>query len=371
MKTPHRLPTFSAAMVAALLVAEVNLAVAVTVTFENRDVFEMQLGDKVVDNYSHTGYLSETVLAGGQIHVHTNAQMSEVLGETEYYTTNHAEWNFVSRSPDYDSGSNPLYCSGCNGSFQLSFQTTSVGDHNGVFGVGFELPIANNVGQQPGDGRDPYIGFVTFGDNSTENFQMPRADSFFGLTSDLLVKSIHFGDVDGQSTDRWGFSIDNLTIGSKGSTVTGDFDGNGGLDGHDVDVLVAKIVARSHDSVFDLTGDGNVDSADLSQWLVEAASANGFSAPFRPGDANLDGHVNALDLNALGRHWLAQANGWQMGDFTADGSVNANDINEIGQNWLSSVPVAAARQSVPEPGGRLMLLSAAAMIACRLKQRRP
>ncbi len=78
-----------------------------------------------------------------------------------------------------------------------------------------------------------------------------------------------------------------------------DFDGDGEVDSDDVDALVGEIVAGTHDLLFDLSDDGLVDDADLSQWLGQAATINGFTAPYLPGDSNLDGSVNALDLNNL------------------------------------------------------------------------
>jgi hypothetical protein len=40
--------------------------------------------------------------------------------------------------------------------------------------------------------------------------------------------------------------------------------------------------------IFDLTGDGVVDSDDVNNWLAKAASKNGFGSPYLKGDTNLD-----------------------------------------------------------------------------------
>ncbi len=50
----------------------------------------------------------------------------------------------------------------------------------------------------------------------------------------------------------------------------GDFDGNGAWELTDLDALVAEIAARLNNPVFDQTGDGLVDQADLAAWLAEA-----------------------------------------------------------------------------------------------------
>jgi hypothetical protein len=134
-----------------------------------------------------------------------------------------------------------------------------------------------------------------------------------------------------------------------------DFDVDGDVDGDDVDALVGEILSGAYDFFFDLTGDEAIDNADLSQWLNDAATANGFNAPYMRGDANLDGTINAADLNALGQNWRGQSNTWQSGDFNADGIVDSRDLNEIGQNWRSTIPSAASLESVPEPAASTLL----------------
>ncbi len=92
-------------------------------------------------------------------------------------------------------------------------------------------------------------------------------------------------------------------IGGEPTVASGDFDDNGVINVVDADALVGVITAMTNDPAFDLTLDGAVDQADLSQWLADAATANGFAEPYLAGDANLDGNVNAADLNSLGVNW--------------------------------------------------------------------
>ena len=154
------------------------------------------------------------------------------------------------------------------------------------------------------------------------------------------------------------------------SDADADFDADGDVDGGDVDSLVGEIVAGTNTDRFDLTGNGFVNRADLDRWLADAATANGFAARYLLGDADLDGSVNASDLDALGQNWLGHPNTWQLGDFNADGTVNAGDLNEIGQNWLASIPVAASPESVPEPSGIAFLYVGALLVVTRLKLRK-
>jgi hypothetical protein len=175
-------------------------AEAATTIYSDRASFEASLGASVIDDYSNPGY---TFLQSNEV-------MSSVLGETVYASTGFlpSEINIVDQNQFY-------YCAGCNGSFTLSFTTTSVGTPDGVFGVGFEFINDLNAGPL----EDLYDAFVTFGDSSQLNIPLPLAalsypfTAFFGITSDLSIKSIALGLPNGQATNRGYFGIDNLTIG--------------------------------------------------------------------------------------------------------------------------------------------------------------
>ena len=86
----------------------------------------------------------------------------------------------------------------------------------------------------------------------------------------------------------------------------GDFNNDGVLDVTDADSLVGQIVAGENNTWFDVTNDDLVDDTDLRQWLSIAGSENGFEGAYLIGDANLDGTVNASDLNKVGFHWLQE-----------------------------------------------------------------
>lgn len=171
----------------ALLGAIGSAAVAAPTYFASRPVFAGQLGASVTDDYANPGYVS----------IQSNAAMSAVLGETDYRSTHFSDWNIVTGQ---------TYCAGCNGSFELGFATTSVGNASGVFGVG--LDVVGNSG---------IFAFVTFGDGSTDNVLV--TGSFFGLTSPQAIKTIHFGLSGGVATNQMYFQIDNLTIGDAAAQV--------------------------------------------------------------------------------------------------------------------------------------------------------
>jgi len=51
-----------------------------------------------------------------------------------------------------------------------------------------------------------------------------------------------------------------------------------------------------------------------------------------PGDANLDGMVNLMDLDILGRHY-GEMGGWAEGDFDGNGVVHLPDLDLLGQYY--------------------------------------
>ena len=111
------------------------------------------------------------------------------------------------------------------------------------------------------------------------------------------------------------------------NNVAGDFTGDGIVSANDIDLLLDSIRSGRNVSTFDLDGNRVVDQADVSH-LVEMILATHL------GDTNLDGIVDATDLNQVGIHWQEQAcHGWAHGDFTGDGAVTALDLNVIGSHW--------------------------------------
>ena len=179
-----------------------------------------------------------------------------------------------------------------------------------------------------------------------------------GIAPTAPVETINFGSFGSFA------SIDPVLFMGIRSTTVRDFDMNGILDVNDLDALVGEIVAGTNDLTFDVSRDGIIDDTDLSEWLAEAAAKNGFAEPYLLGDANLDGTVNAVDLNKLGQSWLSSPNAWQWGDFNADGIVDTGDLDELAQNWLMSIP-AAASESVPEPAGISLLLMFASLLVVK------
>jgi hypothetical protein len=57
---------------------------------------------------------------------------------------------------------------------------------------------------------------------------------------------------------------------------------------------------------------------------------------WRRGDVDLNGVVDAADLNTLGINWYQEGKGWADGDFNGDGIVNASDLNDLGISFTRS-----------------------------------
>jgi MYXO-CTERM domain-containing protein len=164
-----------------------SAAEAATPTYYNdQATFLADVTDNVLDDYSNPGYVFNQ----------SNVQMSGVLGETDYESTGHMNINIVNGG---------YYCAGCNGSFELSFLTTSMGEPEGVNGVGFTIATH--------DVMNPYFAYITFADGTTADIQMPASGNFWGVTAPERIERIHLGLSMGGTTVGGSFGIDDLIIG--------------------------------------------------------------------------------------------------------------------------------------------------------------
>jgi hypothetical protein len=119
--------------------------------------------------------------------------------------------------------------------------------------------------------------------------------------------------------------------------VPGDFNADKILTVEDVDLLLEEMGKSTPRTWFDLTGNELVNLDDRSAWVELRGTF--------VGDANLDGQVNAVDLNVLALSWGADnATSWSQGDFNGDDIVNAIDLNDLALNWRNG-----ATQASPVP----------------------
>jgi len=187
-------------VVAVALLTAAEADAATPTYYNNLPAFQQDITLTVTDDYSNPAY----------VFIQNNAAMNAVIGETDYFTTGFDNLNIVSGG---------VYCAGCNGSFELSFQTTSLGDPAGVNGVGMNI-----VFQDPGN---PYFAYITFADGTTANIQLPNGGTFWGVAAPERIERIHFGLSMGGFTQAGSFGIDNLIVG----------DGNIGICEDDADCI--------------------------------------------------------------------------------------------------------------------------------------
>ncbi len=144
-----------------------------------------------------------------------------------------------------------------------------------------------------------------------------------------------------------------------------DFDGDNLCGASDLDLLLRNGRQQQTLEPYDLNNDRTVDDNDNQLWYSWASKLTGLE--LGPGDTNLDGIVNAIDLNNLGSNWQrSDALSIADGDLDGDGLVSATDLNEIGSNWLRGAPLAGS--AVPEPSSAALLIIAA--MACAFRRRR-
>ena len=75
---------------------------------------------------------------------------------------------------------------------------------------------------------------------------------------------------------------------------------------------------------------------------------------FLPGDANIDGAVDADDAAILGDYWQESYGAWALGDFNGDREINAADASILAANWGS---FSGESTPAPEPGFLVLWLA--------------
>ena len=159
--------------------------------------------------------------------------------------------------------------------------------------------------------------------------------------------------------------ISPLTLFLGPPDATCDFDGNQACTVEDMNLLLYQGLING-DSQYDLDGSGSVDAGDVDAWLSIAGQEN-LGVDYVRGDTDLDGDVDAADLNNLGQNWRQMnATSWDQGDFDGNQVVDAGDLNSVGLNWQHGVAAAAATNAVPEPSGWSLVVVTCFLVAgCR------
>jgi hypothetical protein len=126
--------------------------------------------------------------------------------------------------------------------------------------------------------------------------------------------------------------------------VAGDLTGDQRVDASDIDVLFDAVRAGIEVAYYDLNGSGIVDLADVT-FLVESILGS------LPGDANLDGSVDAMDFNIWRDHRFQACNkSWADGEFSGDGAVDGSDFNVWLEHRFTAVAAVHAQNAQNNAG---------------------
>jgi len=108
--------------------------------------------------------------------------------------------------------------------------------------------------------------------------------------------------------------------------------------------------------------DLDVDNDDLTTWLSEAATYNGFSTSYRRGDTDLDRDVDLTDSLNLATNFdptgVAGPHPWAHGNSDGDWDVDLADFNSLATNFAAAGYAPQMNAAVPEPSAVSLALLA-------------
>ncbi|MCA9264135.1 MAG: hypothetical protein KDA60_09825 [Planctomycetales bacterium] len=83
-------------------------------------------------------------------------------------------------------------------------------------------------------------------------------------------------------------------------------------------------------------------------WLTLGGLVNLAShEPYRWGDANLDGSVDALDFSVWSDYRFTISAAWSLADFNADGVTDGSDFDLWSENRIRGIAPVLVRASIP------------------------
>lgn len=192
-----------------------------------------------------------------------------------------------------------------------------------------------NGGYTPGDSTAAvgFEGDVQLGANNTLSLELNNTTPGSGHDQLNVGGDVTVGG--GVALTQGGVpSLGDAFIVITSSTLSGVFD-HGAVTGADLDTNTALAL---------LYEDGDDGDSALDQVRLFAT--------YR-GDANGDGTVSLLDLDALGVNFGMSGTTWQTADFNYDGETTLLDLDALGVNFNQSV--SAPAPAVPEPATLVLL----------------
>lgn len=188
-------------------------------------------------------------------------------------------------------------------------------------------------------------------------------ETYEGTTENLVFKNnILRGGVLDLSTGDWSASaiaaMGNI-VDSSGTVITPDWfvDPDNG-DFHLTDQAIEALGAGVLDGLAVVDMDGQV------RGVVGAQCDMGADQRVFPGDVDMDGDVDSVDLAEFGLAWNPEGTdlAWSDGNFDIDGDVDSDDLAALGLNWNP------AGQDVPEPFSAAVMMAGLAGLLRRRKQ---
>jgi hypothetical protein len=159
------------------------------------------------------------------------------------------------------------------------------------------------------------------------------------VLSNVISQVPHFVEVKDRPREGLNFGMQ-----PAGATVVrGDFNLDGVVDIHDIDLLSSEIVRRTNTPAFDLNADRLVDVHDLDKFLNGDIITSGNK---RYGDADFNGMVQFPDFVILADNF-GRAGVWSKGDFDGSGVVGFQDFVYLADSFGKPALAGAARSPVP------------------------
>lgn len=164
---------------------------------------------------------------------------------------------------------------------------------------------------------------------------------------------------DGDEETSLNFELDAVSVRHDAISDPGDLNVDGVVNAADIDALFAQPA--------DLNGDGAADDDDVRHLILSPSGLNTFF-----GDVDLDIDVDIRDL-ALLATFFGGPGGWAEGDLDGSGHVNISDLAILASNFASNRSAAPATtgSAVPEPASALAAAAALFGLLRRRDRRRP
>ncbi len=189
---------------------------------------------------------------------------------------------------------------------------------------------------------DPSLDFSSFGGQTVEQVAQAYGQSAGGTPFDLAdvglswIQYVRIDNFRGSATATP--EIDAVADVAPVGWQLGDIDKDLALTVRDIELMQMHLNDADYDAGYDVTGDGNLEFADIDTWVTDLFGT-------AKGDANLDSSVDVLDLSILATNY-GSIGLWSQGDYNSDGIIDILDLSILATNY----GVTTQSISVPEPG---------------------